>query len=272
MLGANASTLDSLRLRIAALETHPAFAGSEPVEASAGLLATPRGAVHEVFADSLVNTGAALGFALAQATGFLTPVRPGLLILQLVADTQETGLPYGLGFSTFGLAAEDVVLIRAETITELLWAVEEAIACRAVGAVVADIAYPHKALDFTASRRLALRAAAAEASVFIVRYARDREATAARYRWQVTPALSQPPPFDNRAPGLPRWQVRLEKGSLKGTSKSAPEDQVYVVDWTENGFRPAHDIEPREDARIAGAPALPGAPPAALGHRLSQAG
>jgi protein ImuA len=270
MLGTSGSTLDTLRLKIAALETHPAFAGADAV-LPAGLLATPRGAVHEVFADSLVDAGSALGFALAQAAGFVSPARPGLLILQLVAETQETGLPYGLGLATFGLEPDAVVLIRAETMPALLWAVEEAIACRAVGAVVADIAYPHKALDFTASRRLALRAAAAEAAVFLVRYARDREASAARYRWQVTPAPIRPPPFDSRAPGLPRWQVRLEKGSLGKSRKGAAAAQTFLVDWTQDGFAAAQ-IGDRDDAHAAGAAAPAGAAPAPLGHRLSQAG
>ena len=179
-------------------------------------------------------------------------------------------MPYAPGFKTFGLDAQAIVLIRTETIVELLWAMEEAIACRAIAAVVADIAYPHKALDFTASRRLALRTAASGASVFFVRYARDREATAARYRWRVEPYSSQPVPFDDRAPGPPRWQVTLEKGSLDKRRKANPQGDSFVVDWTENGFALA-DIGSRDHARAPLIAALPDAAPAALGHRLSQA-
>jgi protein ImuA len=269
MQGNIGSTLETLRDRIAALETRPALAGNDRTSAT-GLLATRRGAVHEVFADSLVDSGAALGFALAQARALVDADRPGLIVLQLRADTQELGLPYGLGFTAYGFDPDAIVLIRTETITELLWAIEEAIACRAVGAVVADIAYPHKALDFTASRRLALRAAAADASVFLVRYALDREASAARYRWRIVPALSQPPPFDSRAPGLPRWQVRLEKGTLGG-QRLAPEEQVFVVDWTDNGFIRA-DERGRGRTSPQGAAALSRPAPAALGDRLPQAG
>ena len=43
------------------------------------------------------------------------------------------------GSTSFGLDPDAVVLIRTDTIVELLWAMEEAIACRAVAAVVADI-------------------------------------------------------------------------------------------------------------------------------------
>ncbi len=270
MQGNRAETIEALKERVAAFETKPVLADDTDSDVPPTLLATPRGYLHEVFADTLTNTGAAFGFALAQAKSMLAPARPGLLILQLKSDTQEVGLPYALGFKTFGLETSAFVLIRTDTITELLWAMEEAIACRAVGAVVADIAYPHKALDFTASRRLALRTAASGGSVFLVRYARDREATAARYRWRVEPQLSRPHPFDNRAPGPPRWRLTLEKGSL-GRRKASPQGEHYLVDWTENGLVLA-DIGGRDSARAPAVAALSHAAPAALGNRLPQTG
>lgn len=270
MLGAKASTLEELRQKLASYETRPVLADHEVETDASGFLATPRGYVHEVFADTLVNTGAAFGFALAQAKSMLAPQRPGLLILGLKSEAQELGLPFALGFRSFGLDTTAFVLIRTATITELLWAMEEAIACRAVGAVVADIAYPHKALDFTASRRLALRTAASGSSVFLVRYARDREATAARYRWRVEPRLSASPPFDERASGPPRWHLTLEKGSIASGRKANPEGETYLVDWTKNGLVRA-DIGSRDLARAQGVAALSHAAPTPLGDRLPQA-
>ena len=249
MSGSKANTLKALKEKIATFETRPVLSETDAAAPAAGLLATPRGYVHEIFAETLVNTGAAFGFALAQARTMLSAERPGLLIFQLKSDAQELGLPYGLGFRAFGLEASAFVLIRTDTIVELLWALEEAIACRAVGAIVADIAYPHKTLDFTASRRLALRTAASGAAVFLVRYARDREATAARYRWRVEPQISAPLPFDDRAPGPPRWLLTLEKGSLTGR-KAGPEGEHYLVDLTENGLVQA-DIAGTDRSRAA---------------------
>lgn len=269
MLGNKAKTIAALREKVAAHETKPVLADTGADTAPPVLLATPRGYLHEIFADTLVNTGAAFGFALAQAKAMLSTERPGLLILGLKSDTQELGLPYALGFRSFGLDATAFVLIRTDTLTELLWAMEEAIACRAVGAVVADVAYPHKALDFTASRRLALRTAASGASVFLVRYARDREATAARYRWRVEPQLSMSPPFDERASGRPRWRLTLEKGSLG--RKAGPLGEKYLVDWTEDGLVLA-DIGNRGIARPPVVATLSHPTPAALGDRLPQTG
>lgn len=270
MLGNRQQTLDQLKQKIAAFDTRPVLAQGEIMPAKPGFLATPRGYVHEIFADQLVNAGAAFGFALAQAKAMISPQRPGLLTLQLKSDTQELGLPYGLGFSAFGLDAAAFVLIRTDTVAELLWALEEAIACRAVGAIVADIAYPHKALDFTASRRLSLRAAASASAVFLVRYARDREATAARYRWRVEPRPSTPPPFDDRAPGPPRWRVTLEKGTL-ADRRTGPLGTQYLVDLTDHGLVSA-DIDSPDRSRPAALAALSHAAPAALGDRLPQTG
>jgi protein ImuA len=261
--------LDSLRHTLARLETRPLLAA--PVAAPTQLLAPPPGHVHEVCADSPVAAGAALGFALAQAQGLRREGRPGLVIAQLRGEAQELGLPYGAGFAGFGLAPEAVTLIRAETIAELLWALEEALACRAVAAVIAELARPHKALDFTASRRLALRSAASGGSVFLTRYGPERTASAARYRWRVMPRPSRPAPGDARAPGGPRWQITLEKGRLSAAPADAPEGETYLVDWTEHGFVIAAPGG-RKRPRSVGGAALPRALPAALGHRLSQAG
>ena len=130
MQGNKAKTIAELREKVAAYETKPVLADHETETAAPSLLATPRGYVHEIFADTLVNTGAAFGFALAQSRTMLSAERPGLLILGLKSETQELGLPYALGFRTFGLEATAFVMIRTDTITELLWAMEEAIACR----------------------------------------------------------------------------------------------------------------------------------------------
>ena len=62
--------------------------------------------------------------------------------------------------------------LPARTTVELLWAVEEAIACKAVAAVIADVGHEAKVLDFTATRRLSLRSSSGGSSVFLIRYGR----------------------------------------------------------------------------------------------------
>ncbi|WP_156384463.1 ImuA family protein [Devosia sp. Root413D1] len=277
--------LDALRLKIAALEKRPLLAegaamlaerlgqvandrgeNADPLE----LLAAPHGLLHEVFADEQRQSGAALGFTFGLARQLLTSQRQAVLYLQLVGEGQELGLPYGAGLTQFGIDPARLVIGRIDSMTELLWAMEEAIACRAVAGVIADLASHPKALDFTVSRRLSLRAAAAGTSAFLVRYGRGREASAAKLRWRISPAMSGELPFDPRAPGIPRFQVEIEKGRL-GDKTQRAEGKTMLVDWTENGFV---SVEPK---RRTGAAVHRTAPPsrpvaATLGHRLSQAG
>lgn len=257
--------LQSLRARIANIEKRPPLADTVGAARNGGQpsgFALPTGVLHEVFCDGHRNAGAALGFVLAGARGMLAAERPVILYLQLAGETQETGFPYGPGFAAFGVDPEAVVLVRAATIMELLWAAEEGLACRAVAAVVADIGTDPKALDFTASRRLGMRAGETGTTFLLLRYGLGRTASAARLRWHVAPASSGEVPFDPRAPGDSRWRLTLEKGLWQGKPNGE-----WLLGWTKNGF----DILAAPDTDIApAATPVPRALPAALGHRLSQ--
>lgn len=260
--------LADLRERIEAIEKRPPLEDKSVSAGRKGLLATQPGLLQEVFADEQRVGGAALGFALAQSRLLQAEHRQAVLILQLGHDGQSLGVPYGAGLSSLGLDPDSIVLVRAETPVELLWAMEEALGCRAVAAVIADIATPMKSLDFTASRRLSLRIAASGSSAFILRYTREREASAARLRWRVAPAPGPPRPFDSQAPGGMRWRVQLEKGQLG----SRREPLEWIVDWTSDGFVAAANTGQGMGTAAAVRPALSRSLPAAVGDRLPKAG
>lgn len=261
-------TLEVLRTRIEGIEKQAPLARAlQRIEGDA-LSELPPGVLHEVFADSSRNAGASFGFALAVSRQLLTPERPAILVVQLAGEAQNLGIPYGLGIRSFGIDPANIVLCRPETSVELLWAVEEAIGCRAVAAVIADVGSKMKSLDFTASRRLSLRTASGGSSVFLLRYGTERNVSAARFRWRIEPAVSGEKAFDARAPGKTRWRVELEKGQL-GSKRRDPMD--WVLDWMEDGFVLAKS-QTRSTAFPAGDKALPRVEPATLGDRLSKAG
>lgn len=268
--------LAGLRERIAAIEKRPLLTEGTPLPGRTpdewAALAAPAGLLQEIFADSQRDGTAALGFALGLARGLVTEERPAILFLQLAHEARETGLPYGPGLASFGLSPDRLILGQLASLEELLWAMEEAIACRAVAAVIAEVLGTPRQLDFTVSRRLSLRAASGGASILLLRYGAEREASAARLRWQVSPAPSEAPSFDDRAPGRPRWRAVLEKGQLRAGLMEA--GLAFSLDWTENGFEPLFRDPLGNPSRSDGhlRPALPGAQPAALGDRLSQAG
>lgn len=266
--------LEALRARIVDLERRPVLAPARTLRAEgrgdglAALLAAPAGTLHEVFVDEHRQSGAALGFTLGLARGVLAAGRQALIYLQLASEAQEVGLPYAPGLAMFGFGPDAMVLGRVESVTELLWAFEEALACRSVAAVLVDVAGHPKALDFTASRRIGLRAAAAGTSAFLIRYGREREASAAQLRWRVRPVPSAGQVWDAMAPGAPRFRVDIEKRRLGG--RSANVNGTLVLDWTENGFVAARTRQ-QPAAPLRRKPAASRPQPAALGDRLSQA-
>lgn len=252
-----------LRTQIAAIERRPALTDTAPAaQRPRGLFVTPAGFVQELYADETRNGAALLGFALGLARPLLTRQRPALVFFQLGHESQESGLPYGPGLRALGFEPENLVLVRTTTLVELLWALEEAICCKAVAVAIADVGGSPKLLDFTISRRLSLRAQASGATVLQLRYGLLREASAAQLRWHLAPAPSAPMPFDPRAPGPPRYLASLEKGRLAGFGTR------FLLDWTDHGFQ---HIEP-DRAGTDGRAALSQPLPADLGHRLSQAG
>lgn len=258
--------LAALRDVIANIERKPAL-----LQARAPLLsgadgafpALPGGLVQEVFTDTMRDGGAGLAFALGQSRALLTPRRPLLLFLQLTEDGRFFGLPYGPGLAHFGLDPAQMVLVRPKDMSQLLWAAEEALGCTALGAVVAEIGAMPASLDFTASRRLSLRAAETGTSLFLLRYGRAREASAAHLRWHVSPQRSARHRHDSGAPGAARWLLLLERGvALQNQSE-------WLLEWRENGFATLPPRLRQSEWPGAGA-ALPRPLPASLADRLSQ--
>lgn len=259
--------LAALRDTIADIERKPALAekagharselGQFPI--------LPAGLVQEVYTDGARDSGASLAFALTQAKTLLTASRPAILYVQLAQDGQFFGLPYGPGLACFGLDPNRLVIVRAADMTEFLWTAEEATTCRAVAAIIAEVRGEPKLLNFTASRRLSLRASANRVSLFLLRYGQRRESSAGHLRWHLMAQRSGRHAFDDRAPGKARWQLRLEKGRV------ADNQLDWMLEARKNGFAifstPSTGL-----GRAAAEPSLSGAAPAFLGHRLSQTG
>lgn len=270
-----------LRASIEGIEKRPALAGTKNVGGGA-TGAVPQeipqagaGTLSEVFSDGTRDAGAALGFCFLQARGLVTATRRAVIFLQMRSEAQETGLPYGPGLSGFGLDPQLLALVRVDTIAEMLWAMEEAAGCGNVAAVIGDFAWPHRMLDFTVSRRLGLRAEAFGTALFVLRYGRGREASAADFRFHVGSLPSAAAAFDARAPGATRYRVTLEKGGRRLASGAGGQDgfgqDFWLLEWTENGFANgfvAGDAGGRGNS--AARAALPGADAAGLGDRLSQ--
>jgi len=122
-------------------------------QALAGGLAC--GALHEIGPAAPLQGGAATGFAMALATRALRG-RGQAVWIQSDFNITEAGALYGPGLDLMGLPMARLVVLRVPRPRDALWAMEEALKCRATGAVVAECT--SEDADLAATRRLALAA------------------------------------------------------------------------------------------------------------------
>ena len=102
----------------------------------------------------------------------------------------ESGAPYGPGLDACGLSPERLLTVSAARRSDLLWAMEEALRCRAVHAAIGELRDGE--IDSVALRRLSLAAADSGALALLLRARPTREASTAATRWIVGAAPSVP--------------------------------------------------------------------------------
>ena len=98
---------------------------------------------------------------------------------------------------------------RRATPKAALWAMEEGLRCAAIGAVIGEIWGDPAALDFTATRRLAVAAERHGVAAWLVRLGGRANLSGARRRWRVASAPSLTHPLNHRAPGAAVWDAEL---------------------------------------------------------------
>lgn len=183
--------IEELRQRLQRLEKPPGLIdgpavlplGAPTVDAilGGGLM---HGALHEIGAAGEAHATAATGFAAGVA------VLASQCTIWIAEDmvALESGAPYGPGLDGIGLAPERLVAVAVAQRRDLLWAMEEALRCRAVGCVIGEMR--RGTLDAIAMRRLSLAAADTGALALILRAAPENDASTATTRWVVGAAAS----------------------------------------------------------------------------------
>src|SRR5258707_17119 len=142
------------------------------------------GPLHKIAAAHETETAAATGFALALAARQAFPscesaARTGAsavstritgrYLLWIAEDFSlaENGAPYGPGLDGAGIAPERLITVTAARDRDVLWAMEEALRCRAVGVVIGEMR--SRGIDQVMTRRLALAAAAGDTLGLLLR-------------------------------------------------------------------------------------------------------
>ena len=176
--------------------------------------------LSELFAASPRDAGWA-GFLLAQ----LDPARPLLWVQERMAILEGGRVhPAGLGPHAPGL-----IHVEARDARSALWAMEEGLRCPALSAVVGELWGDPAALDFTATRRLAVAAERHGVAAFLIRLGGHANLSGARMRWRIASAPSLANPLDPRASGTPAWDADLfrARGHPPGRWSIAHEEGLF---------------------------------------------
>jgi len=154
--------------------------------------------LSEVFAASARDGG---------ATGFLLDRLPRgkpLLWVQERMAIIEAGRIYPPGLDRI-----DLIHVEARDARDALWAMEEGLRCSGLGAVIGELWGDPAALDFTATRRLAVAAERNGVAAWLVRLGGAANLSGARMRWRVASAASRPNGLNSKASGVAAWDAEL---------------------------------------------------------------
>jgi protein ImuA len=158
----------------------------------------PKAAVHEFILSGLETAAASSGFVM----GLLSPLMNNGGVAMWISAGRQI-FPPALKF--FGVQPDQFVFIDLKKEAQVMWAMEEALKCPALTAVVGQIAD----VSFTASRRLQLAVEQSQVTGFILRNnPRHLTTTACVSRWKITPLPSY---SEDGLPGVgfPEWRVEL---------------------------------------------------------------
>ena len=179
----------------------------------------PTGAVHEFLSYEPESAAATSGFLACLLNRVTTKTGFCLWI-------SSRRLVFPPALKLLGINPECIIFIDLPTDKDVLWAVEEALRCDALIAVVGEV----KELSFTNSRRLQLAIEYSKVTGFIHRvYPRTKNATACIARWKISPL---PGIIEEGMPGVgfPKWSVELTK-VRSGRPGS------WQIAWTPTGFQ-----------------------------------
>lgn len=174
--------------------------GLGPLEAAFPHGVFPRGVLHEFVGDQLEHIAASSGFITGLLQGLMNQGRFCIWI-----TTSKLVFPPAL--KLFGVAPDRIIFIQLSQEKDVLWAMEEALKCEGLAAVIAEVGQ----LNFSQSRRLQLATEKSRVTGLVIRTDSSKiSTTVCVARWRITPLRSG---VEEGMPGLgyPRWQVELLK-------------------------------------------------------------
>jgi protein ImuA len=181
----------------------------------------PLGSVHEFLSAQTEDT--------ASTSGFIAGLLSNLKGTVAWISSSRTLFPPAL--KSFGLEPDRFIFLDLQKEKDVVWAMEEALKCAALSAVVAEI----REIDFTASRRLQLAVEQSRVTGFIIRKNYKKlNTTACVSRWKIT---SMSGDLDDDLPGVgyPKWKVELLR--IRNGKPGA-----WEIQWKDGRFMPVYNF------------------------------
>ncbi|HEY4327787.1 MAG TPA: Error-prone repair protein ImuA [Mucilaginibacter sp.] len=194
--------------------------GLGPLESAFPNGVFPTGTIHEMVCPTPEQAAAASGLMAGLLSSLMKQGGACLWI-----STSRKLFPPSL--IAFDLEPDRMIFIDLQREKDVLWAMEEALKCEGLAAVIAEV----REISFAQSRRLQLAVETSKVTGFLLRNdPRKLNTTTCVARWQVTPL---PGELENGLPGVgfPRWQVELlrVRNGNPGT---------WNLEWVDGCFMP----------------------------------
>jgi len=179
----------------------------------------PLGAVHEFFCSRSEDATASSGFI----AGLLSSLMHNHGAAVWISSSQTIFPP---ALKAFGIDPHKIIFLTLKKEKEILWAIEEALKCKSLAAVVAEMAD----ISFTTSRRFQLAVEESGVTSFVLRRNPRNLTTACISRWRITSLASE---TEKGLPGVgcPRWNVELLK--IRNGKPG-----VWQIEWKGGKFKP----------------------------------
>jgi protein ImuA len=157
----------------------------------------PIGCVHEFLSAQAEGTAATSGFLAGLLSSLMGRNGTALWI-----SSSRTLFPPAL--KAFGIQPDRFIFIDLQKEKDVLWAMDEALKCSAITAVVGEM----NQISFTASRRLQLAVEQSQVTGFVLRHSHNLNTTSCVSRWKIT-SLASERVDDLPGIGFPKWRVEL---------------------------------------------------------------
>jgi protein ImuA len=160
----------------------------------------PTGAIHEFLTTNPESVVASMGFLAVLLRAFMNNGQAALWVSPSLAV-------FPPALKAFDIPPDRILFTRIKREKDITWAMEEALKCEALAAVVGEV----QDISLTASRRLQLAVEKSQVTGFLLRRTpKVTSSSACLSRWRITHLPSE---TKDDLPGIgsPRWNVELLK-------------------------------------------------------------